>query len=553
MEVSMSFRKIAVIAVALFALAAIALYGYIISGGLTARQNPPAIEKNVTRWLLDVSVPESAKRMKNPLTADSGAVDVFAGQDLYKQKCEVCHGYDGSGKTESGGGLYPQPLDLRSREVKQATDGQLFHFIRNGIRNTAMPAWQLPDQDTWRLVLFIRNLPKVAAVSNRATPPAGSPTSASYVGSDACKSCHTSIYERWRKTRMANVVRDPREHPDAIIPDLSKPDPLLTFTKDDIAFVYGSKWKQRYFTKVGDDYFPLPAQWDVTNKIWRAYNVKPGTDWWTKYYPEDNMHRPTGPTCDGCHSVNYDVATKKVTEWNVGCEKCHGPGSDHVKQPTQANIVNPLRLNYVDATDTCIQCHSQGQPLTAPSPGKAYDWPVGFDMGKHLNDFWKLEEHKLGETTFTHFADGTAHKNRMQGNDFVTSLMYTRGVTCFSCHDAHGTENDALLVKPANVLCLDCHGPNSPNGPRAATIPQHTHHKVGSEGSECIACHMPKVQQTIADVNVRSHTFHFVTPSMTDALKIPNACNVCHADKSTAWATTALKSWEGRSPWRVAE
>ena len=65
---------------------------------------------------------------------------------------------------------------------------------------------------------------------------------------------------------MANVVRDPKEYPDAIIPDLSKPDPLLTFKKDDIAFVYGSKWKQRYFHKVGDDYYPLPAQWDVTHQ-----------------------------------------------------------------------------------------------------------------------------------------------------------------------------------------------------------------------------------------------------------------------------------------------
>jgi predicted CXXCH cytochrome family protein len=281
--------------------------------------------------------------------------------------------------------------------------------------------------------------------------------------------------------------------------------------------------------------------------------VKPGTDWWTPYYPADNMQRPTGPTCDGCHSVNYDVTTKKVTEWNVGCEKCHGPGGDHVKQPSQANIVNPSRLNYVDATDTCVQCHSQGQRLTAPTAGKAYDWPVGFQMGGHLDDYWKLEEHKLGEQTFTHFADGTAHKNRMQGNDFVSSLMYTHGVACFSCHDAHGTENDALLLKPANVLCLDCHGPNSPNGPHAPTIEQHTHHKAGSQGSECIACHMPKIQQTIADVNVRSHTFHFVTPAMTDALKIPNACNVCHADKSTAWATSALKTWADRSPWRVSE
>ena len=64
---------------------------------------------------------------------------------------------------------------------------------------------------------------------------------------------------------MANVVRDPKEHPEAIIPTC-QPNPLVTFTKDDVAFVYGSKWKQRYFTKIGDDYFPLGAQWDVTHE-----------------------------------------------------------------------------------------------------------------------------------------------------------------------------------------------------------------------------------------------------------------------------------------------
>lgn len=173
-------------------------------------------------------------------------------------------------------------------------------------------------------------------------------------------------------------------------------------------------------------------------------------------------------------------------------------------------------------------------------------------MGKRLSDYWKLEEHKLGETTFTHFADGTAHKNRMQGNDFVASHMYTHGVSCFTCHDAHGTTNNALLRKPASELCLDCHGPNSPNGPRAISIEAHTHHKAGSPGSDCIACHMPKIAQTMADVYVRSHTFRFVTPAMTDALKIPNACNACHTDKSTAWAADALKSWSDRSPWRMA-
>src|SRR4249920_2591291 len=87
-----------------------------------------------------------------------------------------------------------------------------------------------------------------------------------YVGSASCSVCHPATYNRWKNTRMANVVRDPKEHPDAIIPDLSQPNPLVTFTKDQIAWVYGSKWKQRYFTKLGDDYVPLGAQWDIDRK-----------------------------------------------------------------------------------------------------------------------------------------------------------------------------------------------------------------------------------------------------------------------------------------------
>jgi hypothetical protein len=64
---------------------------------------------------------------------------------------------------------------------------------------------------------------------------------------------------------------------------------------------------------------------------------------------------------------------------------------------------------------------------------------------------------------------------------------------------------------------------------------------------------MPKIEQTIADVNVRAHTFKFITPSESAAMNIPNACNLCHTDKTTAWATQALKGWTDRSPWRVAQ
>jgi predicted CXXCH cytochrome family protein len=374
---------------------------------------------------------------------------------------------------------------------------------------------------------------------------------ASYVGSTACARCHAPIYDRWKQTRMANVVRDPKEHPEAIIPDLAQPNPLVTFTRDQIAFVYGSKWKQRYFTKVGDDYFPLGAQWDVTHRQWRPYNVAIGTDWWTAFYPPENNQRPTGPTCDGCHSVNYNVKTKTVTEWNVGCEKCHGPGSDHVARPGRDTIVNPSRLDPIGAVNVCLQCHSQGRPLVNPVEGRYYDWPVGFRVGLNLRDFWQLEEFKPGETTFTHFPDGTAHKNRMQGNDFTQSVMYTHGVTCSSCHDVHGTRHNADLVRPASEVCLTCHGPKTPNGPHTASIEQHTHHRAGSAGNECVACHMPAIEQTIGDVMVRSHTFRFITPTMTDTSKIPNPCTSCHKDKSNAWASERLRSWPEFSPWRV--
>ena len=454
-----------------------------------------------------------------------------------------------------GAGTYPRPPALKAL-VTSLSDGEIFYHIRNGIRNTAMPAWNMPDRQLWQLVAYVRHLPVVNSLdAQKASDRSPSiPPAAHYVGSAACQNCHEEIFARWSKTRMANVVRDPKVHPDAIIPDFAKPDPLLTFTREDVALVYGSGWKQRYFKKVGNDYFPYPAQWDVTHKMWRPYHVTDGSDWWAPLYPDpgDNSKRPTGPLCDGCHSVGFNITNNAVAEWNVGCERCHGAGSAHVEHPTRDNILNAARMDYVHANDTCIQCHSQGQPLKNPIEGKYYDWPVGYAVGLDLSAFWKLESHELGKLTFTHFPDGTAHKNRMQGNDFVPSLMYTRGVTCFSCHDPHGSSNEAMLRRSASEVCLACHGPGSQNGPHAVSITAHTHHKEGSAGSQCVACHMPKIEQTIADVNVSSHTFHFVTPAQTDALKIPNACNVCHKDKSTDWAATALAGWGDRSIWRMS-
>ena len=519
--------------------------------GFRARSTPAASEAYLARKIRNFAIPASEQRSKN--TLDATPENLQQARELFIEHCAACHGLDGGARTQLSENLYPRVPDLRASPTQTLGDGELHYIIENGVQLTGMPAFtdlhESPQRGAWLLVLYVRNL----ATQNHAqkTQQTGARSAAHFVGSQACAKCHAEIYERWKKTPMANVVRDPREHPDAIIPDL-KTNNVAPFTKEQVALVYGSLWKQRYFTKVGDDYFPLGAQWEVKNKKWSKYHVADGADWWVPFYPADNAGRATGPLCDGCHSVGYDVHTKQVAEWNVGCERCHGAGSEHAAHPTRENIVNPAGMNYVDAADTCIQCHSQGRPLTDPIDSKHYDWPVGYDAGRnHLRDYWKLEQVDLGKTDFYYFPDGTAHKNRMQGNDFVQSVMYTRGITCFDCHDVHGTSNYAQLRKPAQQLCLDCHGPQSPNGPRTATIEEHTHHKKDSAGSECVACHMPQIEtEGPPNTFVRSHTFKFITPSSTAKYKIPNPCNSCHADKSPEWSAQTIRQWSERSPWR---
>ena len=113
----------------------------------------------------------------------------------------------------------------------------------------------------------------------RATAPSDDLSTAVYVGSDSCQECHAEIHARWQDTLMAKVLQNPREQPDVILGDFTVDDPLVTFTPDDVVFTYGSKWKQRYYTRIGDDYFIFPAQWDVQNRQWRRYGPRRGGEW----------------------------------------------------------------------------------------------------------------------------------------------------------------------------------------------------------------------------------------------------------------------------------
>ncbi len=238
-------------------------------------------------------------------------------RDEYADRCAICHGKDGNASSDIGSNLYPKAPDLRAIPTQSLTDGEIHYIIKNGVRLTGMPAMEnahmaTDDNRAWELVLFIRSIAQSAPQEKAGQIAAVA--SAHYVGSAACQKCHAQIYNRWKKTPMANVVRDPSEHPDAIIPNLATNNVSPKFSKDQVAFVYGNIWKQRDTSlRSAMTIFPEgnQAQWDVVNKTWRPYMVANGTDWWATLYPPDNMKRPTGATCDGCHSVGYDVQTKQ--------------------------------------------------------------------------------------------------------------------------------------------------------------------------------------------------------------------------------------------------
>ncbi len=75
---------------------------------------------------------------------------------FYSDNCAVCHANDGTGKTNTAKGLSPEVPDLRAAHVQKLTDGEMFYIIKNGVRFTGMPGWDLSDGHSWQLVLLIR-------------------------------------------------------------------------------------------------------------------------------------------------------------------------------------------------------------------------------------------------------------------------------------------------------------------------------------------------------------------------------------------------------------
>lgn len=128
--------------------------------GLSARDEPSFLETFVARRVRALAVPARARDAKNPLSPTPNVLADARGH--FADHCAVCHANDGSGHTTIGQNLYPKAPDMRLEETQRLTDGELYYVIQNGIRLTGMPAWGHADddrdEDTWKLVHFIRHL-----------------------------------------------------------------------------------------------------------------------------------------------------------------------------------------------------------------------------------------------------------------------------------------------------------------------------------------------------------------------------------------------------------
>jgi mono/diheme cytochrome c family protein len=155
-------KRTVLLSIIVAGIAGAAAFGWVtIRRGFSARDNPSAMEAYVAKTARKLSIPASERDAKNSFAPTAEVLSEARAH--FADHCAICHGNDGSGKTEIGQNLYPKTPDMRQSETQNLTDGQMYYIIHNGIRLTGMPAWGGPDKDndTWRLVLFIRHLPQM--------------------------------------------------------------------------------------------------------------------------------------------------------------------------------------------------------------------------------------------------------------------------------------------------------------------------------------------------------------------------------------------------------
>ncbi len=279
--------------------------------------------------------------------------------------------------------------------------------------------------------------------------------------------------------------------------------------------------------------------------------------------------------CIGCHETGLALGQQdngEVVSWwptdpsersaeaGIGCEKCHGPGSDHTAAPMDVRadwIVAPASLSSSTVNDLCAQCHSariatvSGFDHDLPFPyADAGAYPIGGDLDS------------FGTSAPSVWDNGLARGYAQEADSLATSVHGENGtyvLTCLDCHDPHGSTaaDDGTLIAAQlqvdprdNGLCLGCH--ETTDFPGEDDVQDHTEHAIYAPAEEyaegrCSGCHMVEAASFLTWDTVTGgggladHSFRPGSPQGTvdefdnqgastlDAGEFPvNSCIVCH-------------------------
>lgn len=401
-----------------------------------------------------------------------------------------------------------------------------------------------------------------------------------YVGMNKCASCHDIQLHSLKNTLHPKIFR-PVTSAEEILGDFLTPNPLVTFKKEDITYVIGSKWEQVYMRKIKDDYYVFPAKWMVTTQQWVPYKVHS----WQK--------TPASIKCNGCHTTGYSKETHDFNEFGVRCEACHGPASQHVAHQKMNSYAeckichtkhktfdNDIIVSQKSAV--CGQCHSRGTTTVLASNGKMtlFNFPLEYLPGHDLNKSFVPNSVKTDKKRVNWWGNGLSKNRHQEFADFSFSKhskslinLKTKhnphggkkdasclkchsedyrsakeghrptiesaklGITCITCHEPHGIDKNIRSKKSINAKCAECHifdiGKNQ------------KHFPCPSSKASCVDCHMPLIGKTGGTYTIRSHAFKIVPPQATKKYNMPSSCQngACHQDKSVEWAIKAYNDF----------
>lgn len=218
---------------------------------------------------------------------------------------------------------------------------------------------------------------------------------------------------------------------------------------------------------------------------------------------------------------------KSIVEWEapehavslgISCESCHMGSKRHVDNERSLPKFAPMSPH--------LHLEGHGELVTKRN---------------HENLNWICGRCHTGDRP--QLAAGMATWNSTEYTDALRGACYSE-MTCVHCHDPHTKIGKQWKPTPEqdDNKCISCH--QEFKEPDALVA--HTHHPVGNEGSNCMNCHMPRINEGLQDV-VRTHMIFSPTNSDMIHANQPNACNQCHTQQPIDWTLKHLKDWYGKT------